>query len=99
MDLRNHPAVCFNRTRSWPPVWINVAEGKHRRTIRGELGTLCTAYMMKDFRPICYVTIEHQSETFVGAIMLDDFLFCKQVCLFLNQKLGQPIATIGGLPM
>ena len=61
------------------------------------MGTLCTAYMFNNVRPICYITMEHESETFIGAIMLEDYLFCKQVCAFLNKNIGRPIATVGGL--
>ena len=98
MDMRNHPAVCFHRTRSWPPVWTNVSEGKHqKKQIHGELGTLSTAYITRGNQKTCFVTMEYQSETFVGAIMLEDDLFCKQICLFLNKNIGRPIATIGSL--
>lgn len=58
---------------------------------------LCKAYIARDNRKTCFVTIEYQSETFIGAIMLEDDLFCKQVCSFLNKNIGQPLITIGGL--
>jgi hypothetical protein len=100
MNLRNHPAVCFRRTRSWPPVWTKVSEGKHhKKHLHGEVGTLSTAYITNGNRRTCFVTMEYQSETFIGAIMFEDDLFCKQVCSFFNKNIGRPIAAIGGLAL
>ena len=96
MELRNHPSMCFGRVGSWPPFWTNTDKNK-RDHPRGEIGVLANAYTTRAVATICFLMIEHESETYIGHLMLEDPAFCQQLCSILKQNIGHTIAGIASL--
>jgi hypothetical protein len=46
----------------------------------------------------CYLLIEFRRMTYVGALVFDDVMFCRQLCeLLQNHHLGKLIKEIGDL--
>ena len=96
MQLRNHPAMYYAGVKSWPPLWTKVKK-EERITLRGEIGVLSSAYTTSNVAQICFLIIEHDSDTRVGALMLDDRSFCNAICSALKESVGRPIADIGSI--
>jgi hypothetical protein len=46
---------------------------------------------------ICFLFIEFASESYVGALAIDDAALCQQLCYMLKENIGRPIADIGAL--
>lgn len=83
--------------RSWPPIWTN-RNMDRPKLLRGEIGTLIDTYTVWG-DPCCFLVIEHESDTYVGAVLLEDAAFSRRVCELLKQKVGQSISQIGDLDM
>ena len=96
MQLRDHPLMVLRGVRSWPPIWTNRNMDKPK-LLKGEIGTLIDTYTVRG--DSCFLVIEHESETYVGALLLEDTVFCRRVCDLLKQKVGQSISQIGDLDL
>lgn len=98
MELRDHPGVRYAGVKSWPPVWSSLQHIPRTR-LQGEIGVLTSAYTTSAAAKICFLIIEHEAESYVGALMLDDRALCAEICQLLKKNLGHPIAEIGGLDL
>jgi hypothetical protein len=95
VQLRNHPHLRFGEASSWPPVWTNTTG--RGETLRGEIGVLSKAYTSSNTAETCYLAIQHESESYVGALFLDDPALCQKLCSLLQQNVGRTISEIGSL--
>jgi hypothetical protein len=95
MELRNHPRMLSGRY-SWPPTWANTNADKGN-TLRGEIGVLTGAYKTGPLESICFLVMEHDCDTYIAALMLDNAAFVSHICALLNQNIGRPMSEIGSL--
>lgn len=98
MELRNHPGMRYAGVKSWPPVWASL-QHTPRIQLRGEIGVLTSAYTTAPGAQICFLIIEHEGESYAGALMLDDRALCTEICQLLKKNLGRPIVEIGSLDL
>jgi hypothetical protein len=102
MQLRDCPLMSHRGTRNWPPTWNKTGGGSLAgayETLRGEIGTLEKVLLSKS-EPYntCYLLIEFRHMTYVGTLIFDDAMFCRQLCeLLQNHHLGKSIKEIGDL--
>jgi hypothetical protein len=102
MQLRDCPLMSQRGTCNWPPTWNKTGGGSLAgpyETLRGEIGTLEQVLLSK-IEPYnrCYLSIEFRRMTYVGALVFDDVMFCRQLCeLLQNHHLGKSIKEIGDL--
>jgi hypothetical protein len=102
MQLRDCPLMSHRGTRNWPPTWNKTGGGSLAgpyETLRGEIGTLEKVLLSKS-KPYntCYLLIEFRHMTYVGTLIFDDAMFCRQLCeLLQNHHLGKSIKEIGDL--
>lgn len=100
MELRNFPLMSHHGTCNWPPTWTKTSGGSLAGTyemLRGEIGTLQQVRLSK-IEPYntCYLLIEFRRMTYMGALVFDDVMFCRQLCQLLqNHHLGKSIKDIG----
>jgi len=96
MQLRQHPLISYKGSPVWPPIWVGVGRGKRPH---GEVGRLTEArcYPTKPGR--IYLVISHHAAQYTGCLLLDDALFCEQLCNFLQGCCGMPIEEIGSLDL
>ena len=100
MQLRDCPLMSHRGTRNWPPTWSKTNGGSHAgpfETQRGEIGTLQQVLLSK-IEPYnrCHLVIEFRRMTYVGTLVFDDAMFCRQLCeLLQNHYLGKSIQEIG----
>src|SRR5262245_5195504 len=100
MLLRNHPLMMYEGIRSWPPAWF-------LREVVYELSHPLGAFgILKDVLPstlpqprICFLTIEHCNAEYVGALLLSDPVFCREIWTILIQSCGKTIREIGGIDL
>jgi hypothetical protein len=43
----------------------------------------------------CFLIIEHEGQEYVGALLFEDPLFCREICRLLIEHCGEPIHQIG----
>jgi hypothetical protein len=99
MELRNHPLITHRGLPSWPPAWIRIhgEENGHRK---GEIGILKDAMLTKIEPPMaCYLIIEYEKTEYMGALLIDDDSFCRQIYDLLQRHIGYDIHYIGGLDL
>ena len=81
------------RVRNWPPVWLAVAG--EIRTITGEIGALKSVTYHDLYPKRCHLTIEHQSEDFMGTLLFDDASVCWLITSILKKHTRRSIKDIG----
>jgi hypothetical protein len=102
MQLRDFPLMSHRGTPSWPPTWNKTGGGSRAGSyeiLRGEIGTLQQVRLSK-IEPYnkCYLLIEFRRMTYVGTLVFDDVMFCRQLCeLLRNHHLGKSVKEIGDL--
>ena len=102
MQLRDCPLMSHRGTPNGPPTWNKTSGGSRagaNEILRGEIGTLQQVRLSK-IEPYnrCYLLIEFRRMTYVGDLVFDDAMFCRQLCEFLqNHHLGKSIKEIGDL--
>jgi hypothetical protein len=80
---------------SWPPIWKPVSgEG---RILTGEPGILKEARLTVGTLTRIFCIIEHERRLYMGAVLLLDEPFARQVQELLQLHLDQPIKEIGDL--
>jgi hypothetical protein len=83
---------------AWPPVWSNPTRGGGAyATKRGEIGTLTNVSGNRVVPDMCFLYIEHDGESYCGALILDNAAFCSHLIPFLQQQIGKSISEIGDL--
>jgi hypothetical protein len=100
MLLRDHPLMMYEGIRSWSPAWLRPVGGHENTHPTGEIGIL------KDVLPstlpppkICFLTIEHCNAEYIGALLLSDPVFCREIWTILIQNCGKTIREIGGIEL
>jgi hypothetical protein len=99
MTLREHPLMTYRNVPNWPPVWTQQRKGSVK-TLKGEIGVLKYVYASSTV-PVnkCYLVIEHEKETYIGALQFDDQSFCDQVSKLLKGQIGRSIQQVGDFEM
>ena len=83
---------------NWPPVWTRTKD-ENKKIIRGEVGVFTYIYSNPRMSSRCFLIVDHEDETYVGALIFDTHAFCKQVTDLLWCHINQPIKTIGDLEL
>ena len=96
MKLRDHALMTYYGAHSWPPAWSRRRDGYENTRLTGEIGIL------KDILPwsvptqkICFLVIEHDGGEYIGALLLVDPVFCREIWTILVQNCGKTIREIG----
>jgi hypothetical protein len=95
MLLRDHPLMMCRRP-NWPPVWF-CTDGYDQHP-QGEVGTLKAilwSYMQPPNRG--FLLICHENSEYLGCLLFDDQVFCRQVMELLKGYCNRSITEIGGL--
>ena len=89
--------MSYHRVPSWPPTWL-WRSGNDTTTPKGEIGTL------KDVIPStiepydrCFLVMEHCGAEYIGALLLSDTAFCREIFGILIQNRGKTIREIGSI--
>jgi hypothetical protein len=97
MWLRNHPLMSYRSVPSWPPLWLWRA-GNDTTNPKGEVGIL------KDVIPStiepydrCFLVMQHRGAEYIGALLLSDTAFCREIFGVLVHNRGKPIQEIGSV--
>ena len=101
MQLRDFPLMSHRGTRNWPPTWNKTGGGSLSgpyETLRGEIGTLEQVILSK-IEPYnrCHLVIEYRRVKYVGTLVFDDAMFCRQLCELLQHHLGKSVKEIGDI--
>jgi hypothetical protein len=96
VQLRSHPGLFLGAKPSWPPIWANTNRDM-RGTTWGEMGVLLKAYTTDQLSKTCYLVMEHESETYIGALILKNAAFCQHLCSVFQRNVGRTISEIGSL--
>jgi len=99
MLLRDHPLMMYKGNRSWPAAWLWTA-GYDNTHPRGEVGILKAA-LRSHIQPHdrCFLVMEHCGAEYVGALLLDNPAFCREIFKVLSQQLGNTIREIGDIDL
>ena len=99
MKLRDHPGISYHGFSTWPPAWV-WRGGNHYSEPTGEVGVL-TGVKLSTLEPCetCFLIIEHEGQEYVGALLFEDPLFCRQVFKLLNEHSGEPIQQISDIDL
>jgi hypothetical protein len=87
----------YRGNRSWPPDWLWTA-GYDTIHPRGEVGFL-KAVLRSEPRAGSFLVMEHYGAEYVGALLLDDATFCRQIFEILIQSVGKMIQEIGDIDL
>jgi hypothetical protein len=99
MKLRDHPLMSYRGTHSWPPAWL--WRGGYETTYpQGEVGIL-KYVMASTVAPYnrCFLIMEHCGAEYIGALLLSDPAFCREVYRVLLKSCGDTIQEIGGIDL
>ncbi|HEY6366040.1 MAG TPA: hypothetical protein VI585_14760 [Candidatus Binatia bacterium] len=97
MLLRDHPLMMFQNNRSWPPDWL-WRHGYDDTHPRGEVGIL------KNVIPStrtggCFLVIEHCGAEYIGALLVNDPAFSREIFRLLVRCSGKTIREIGEIDL
>jgi hypothetical protein len=92
--LREHPLMNYHGVRSWPPSWVST---RSLEKLNGEIGTLESVTLYELTPNWCFLIIEFQTMRYMGSLLFEDPVFCRQMHDFLQKHLGQSIKEIGDL--
>ena len=98
VQLRSHPGLFLGGKLSWPPLWANTNRDV-RSTRWGEIGVLLKAYTTDKVGKTCYLVMGHESETYIGALILENVALCQHLCSVLQRNIGRTISEIGSLDL
>jgi hypothetical protein len=98
MMLRDHPLMSYRGVKNWPPIWTRTRD-ENLKTVRGEVGVLTYVYSNPRMSSKCFLVIDHEGETYVGALIFDTHALCKQVTDLLWAHMNRPIKEIGDLDL
>src|SRR5262245_7560778 len=98
MLLRNHPLFNHRGIPSWPPTWMWVS-GLDKHSI-GEIGTLSDVLPSK-IEPAdrCFLCMDFSGASYLGCLLIDDIVFCRQAVELLRANRNKAIADIGSLDL
>ena len=85
---------------AWPPIWSNLTRGGGPYAAkRGEIGVLRKIVGNTVVPNMCFLYIEHEGESYCGALIVDTPAFCSELVHLLQQHVGEPIRDIGDLDL
>jgi hypothetical protein len=88
----------YHGIRNWPPSWVSTRSLPPEK-LNGEIGTL-KAVKLYDLTPNrCFLIIEFQTRRYMGSLLFQDAVFCRQLHDLLQQHLGRSIKEIGDLDL
>ena len=95
MKLRDHPLMTYMGVRSWPPAWL-CRGGGDTTYPQGEVGILKDV-MLSTIAPhsTCFLIMEHGGAQYIGALLVSEPAFHREICKILFQNCGQTIQDIG----
>ena len=99
MELRNHPIICCDGVRQWPPKWLQTY-GPDTVRVSGETGVLEGVFLSKVVINKVYLLM-HTAEdnAYIGALMFESADSAKAVSDFLYAHINKPLAEIGALDL
>jgi hypothetical protein len=98
LSLRNHPLMSYQGVPNWPPTWMWI-DGREDKHPKGEVGILRTVLRSKDRINKCFLLIFHEESSYMGCLLFDDAIFCRQIAKLLQAYCNRPIAEIGSLDL
>lgn len=100
MELRRYPMISYRGRPSWPPVWTAASPGAQSRPLpRGEPGILSEVRYYPSLPGRIYLLIHHNTDPYVGCLMIDDRAFCELLAGRLKDHCGVALTEIGGLDL
>jgi hypothetical protein len=99
MELRSHPGMTYRGIPNWPPSWTQSRRDMPPKIARGEVGRLKYVFANENISTKCFLVIEHDGESYVGALIFNDQALCKQITRILRAHVGRSIQEIGGLDL
>ena len=95
MKLQYHSLMSYRGISNWPPVWVG-RDAKQSQQISGEIGILKHVIRSK-VKPLdrLYLTMEHEGEEYLGALLFDDEFTCRRTYKLLLRLRGKFIYEIG----
>jgi hypothetical protein len=95
MKLRDDLLMCYRGVSNWPPAWVG-KDVQQSQQLGGEIGILKNVIQSK-IKPLnrLYLTIEHEGEEYLGALLFDDQFACQRTYKLLLRHRGEPIHKIG----
>jgi hypothetical protein len=97
MLLRDHPLMMFRGNRSWPPDWL-WRDGYDDTHPRGEVGILKNV-IRSPTAGGCFLIIEHCGAEYIGAVLLSDVAFSREIFRLLVRSSGKTIREIGEIDL
>jgi hypothetical protein len=97
MLLRDHPLMMFRGNRSWPPDWL-WRDGYDDTHPRGEVGILKNV-ICSPTADGCFLIMEHCGAEYIGAVLLSDPRFSREIFRLLVQSSGKTIREIGEIDL
>ena len=87
--------MCYRGVSNWPPAWVG-RDAKQSQQLGGEIGILKNVIRSK-MKPLnrLYLTIEHEGEEYLGALLFDDQFACQRTYKLLLRHRGELIHKIG----
>jgi hypothetical protein len=100
MLLREHPLMSYRGNRSWPPTWMRINGGDEATQPVGEVGILkrVTRSVIEPYDR-CFLIIEYRGAEYLGALLLSDPAFCREIYRMLIQSCGKTIQEIGDIDL
>jgi hypothetical protein len=85
----------YKGASSWPPAWLwqGGAETTHPQGEIGILKDVLLSFSAPD--TTCFLIMEHRGAQYIGALLLNDPAFHKQICRILFRNRGEAIRDIG----
>jgi hypothetical protein len=97
MLLRDHPLMMFRGNRSWPPDWL-WRDGYEDTHPRGEIGILKNV-IRSPTADGCFLIMEHCGAEYIGAVLLSDQAFSRDIFRLLARSSGKTIREIGDIDL
>ena len=99
MKLRDHPLLSYKGARNWPPIWL-WGGGDRYVHATGEVGVLKDV-MFSSIEPYekCFLIMEHEGRKYLGTLLVEDPVFCREIYTLLIEQRGKSIQEIGDLDL
>jgi hypothetical protein len=86
----------YHGMHNWPPSWVSTRSVPVQK-LHGEIGIL-KGVKLFDLTPNrCFLIIDFQTIRYMGSLLFQDAVFCRQIQDLLQQHLGRSIKEIGDL--